>query len=294
MPSLVAAATAMGPQSEDTRLEGMSAEDFARISAYIHRELGIRMPPSKKPLLEARLKKRFRKLEMKSYSDYCEHLFSPEGLRDELVNMVDAVTTNKTDFFREPGHFEYLERIVVPELIRFFGLPRRFRVWSAGCSSGEEPYTLAMVLEETAGRCSEFRYSILATDICTTVLDQAQAGVYDHERVEPVTLSLRKKYLRRGKDEWRDRIRVTPQLREKVTFRRLNLMDEEFGLREKVDVIFCRNVVIYFDKSTQAKVFQKLCRNLNSGGYLFIGHSESLFGMDLPLTPVVPTVFRRV
>jgi chemotaxis protein methyltransferase CheR len=199
--------------------------------------------------------------------------------------MINQVTTNKTDFFREPAHFAYLTRKVLPEITR---IKRTVAVWSAGCSSGEEPYTLAMVLREFG--CN---FIILATDISTRVLDRAELAVYDDEQVGPVPDPLKKKYLLKSKDPAKNLYRVIPELRERVRFRRLNFMDGDFGFREPIDVIFCRNVIIYFDKPTQERLLNKFCSHLSPKGYIFMGHSETLLGMDVPLTQVAPTVYRR-
>lgn len=263
----------------------LSDKDFQRLSAFIYDECGIHLPPSKKTMVEGRLRKRLRVLDMTSFRQYCDYLFSPEGMKAEHVPMIDMVTTNKTDFFREPEHFDHLVESVLPGLIHMYGLGIRkeLRVWSAACSSGEEPYTLAMVLSNFEERSPGFRFSILATDISTVVLDKAMRGIYDHERVEPVPLSLRKKYLMRNKDRDKGLVRIVPELRAKVKFRRLNLMDEDFGIREPMAIIFCRNVIIYFDKQTQEDLLNRLCRHLIPGGYLFMGHSETLHGLNVPL-----------
>jgi len=167
-------------------------------------------------------------------------------------------------------------------------------VWSAGCSSGEEPYTLAMVLSEFAAGCADFDYRILATDICTQVLEKAQMAVYPEERIAPVPPLLKRKYLLRGKDTSSGLVRVVPELREKVRFCHLNLMAGDFGMRQPMDIIFCRNVIIYFDRPTQERLLNRLCAHLSPGGYLFMGHSETLSGLDVPLTSVYPTVYRKV
>jgi chemotaxis protein methyltransferase CheR len=209
-------------------------------------------------------------------------------MEEELVQMIDVVTTNKTDFFREPEHFEYLLGKALPEILRKGGSRRAISVWSAGCSSGEEPYTLAMVLKESG--CN---FLILATDISPRVLEKARLAIYEEEQVLPVPPELKRKYLLKSKDPHKKIYRIVPELREGIRFRRLNFMDGDFGFREPMDIIFCRNVIIYFDKPTQEKLLNKFCHYLSPNGYIFMGHSESLFGMDVPLTQVVPTVYRR-
>jgi len=273
----------------------MSDREFNRFSEFIHGECGIKMPTSKKTMLQARIQKRLRKLGIRSFAEYCDYVFSLEGTRTELVHMIDVVTTNKTDFFREPGHFDYLIETALPELInsKGSGLKRKFMVWSAGCSTGEEPYTLAMILSNFAEKYPRFKFSIIATDISTNVLEKAKLGIYDKEKVDPVPIVLKKKYLLRNKDRKKGLVRVVPELRSLVQFWRLNLMDGDYGIRGKMDVIFCRNVIIYFDGPTQERLLSRLCRHLMPGGYLFMGHSETLNGLDLPLISVAPTVYRK-
>lgn len=275
----------------------LSSNDFNRLSSFIYNEFGIKMPAGKQTMLEGRLSRRVRNLQLNSYTEYCDFLFSDAGKKTELVHLINAVTTNKTDFFREPTHFDYLTQAVLPALARHTGagVRSKLKLWSAGCSTGEEPYTLTMVLSEYARMYSEFSagYSILATDISTRVLQMAKNAVYHEDRIAPITGPLRKKYLLRSKDRNNPVVRIVPELRSKVTFGHLNFMDADFGLRETLDIIFCRNVIIYFDKETQERLMQKFCRNLVPGGYLFLGHSESLHGYDLPLVQVAPTVYQR-
>jgi chemotaxis protein methyltransferase CheR len=251
------------------------------------------MPASKKTLLEARLQKRLRELCLDSHEEYCEYLFSPQGMEEELVNLVDVVTTNTTDFFREPRHFELLSSTVLPELFARGGSGSHVNIWSAGCSSGEEPYTLAMVLSEFSRLNPAFSFSILATDISTQVLRMAVKAIYPENKIGPIPEEYRKRYLLRSKDRARRQVRIGPEARNRVRFRRLNFM-EEFSFEGQLDIIFCRNVGIYFDRQTQEMLFSRFCRKLVKGGYLFIGHSESLTGMNLPLEAIAPTVYRRV
>lgn len=273
----------------------LSLGEFKRFSEFIHEHTGIKMPADKKTMLEVRLQKRLRTLGMASFQHYADFVFSDTGRQQELVHMVDAITTNKTDFFREPAHFEYLTQIVLPELCSTssYDNSRHLKVWSAGCSSGEEPYTLAMVLNDYSMEHPGLTFRILATDICTKVLDLARKAIYEGCQISPIPLPLRRKYLLRSKDHTKDLFRISPELRRHVTFGRLNFMDDEFGLNEPVDIIFCRNVIIYFDRTTQEQLFQKFCRYLRPGGYIFIGHSETLGGMDVPLEQVASTVYRK-
>lgn len=272
----------------------ISKAEFQRLSAFIESHCGIRMPASKKIMLEARLRKRLRALGMDCFKQYCEYFFSNVGQKEERIFLVDAITTNKTEFFREPQHFEYLVREALPDMIRRNGAGVRssLGVWSAGCSSGEEPYTLAMVLSEVAAGLPGFRFMVLGTDISTAVLDIARRAVYSEDKITPIPLRLRQKYLLRSKDKDRNLIKMTPELRAHTKFRRLNFMESDFGLREKQDIIFCRNVMIYFDRTTQENLINKLCGCLSPGGYLFLGHSETTNGLNVPLQQVIPTVYR--
>jgi chemotaxis protein methyltransferase CheR len=268
----------------------MSQKTFNRLSRFIEDRCGIKMPPGKKTMLEGRLRKRLRSLEIDSFDSYCKYLFEHKGLEEEYLHMINVVTTNKTDFFREASHFDYLRERVLPEITR---KGCRFTVWSAGCSTGEEPYTLAMVLSEFAKEY-DCCFEILGTDISTVVLEKARKAIYEHERVEPVPMLLRKKYLLRGKGEKKDLVRVKPELRCMVEFRRVNLMEDRLPVPNNIAVIFCRNVMIYFDRATQEEVVSKFCLHLMPGGYLFTGHSETLNGLDLPLVSVAPTVHKRL
>lgn len=276
-------------------LPSLSDEDMGILSALITKECGIKMPSTKRCLLESRLQKRLRVLRLNTFEEYCNYLLSDEGRSFELVHCIDLVTTNKTDFFREASHFRALEEQLLPSILRTSKRESRsfYRFWSAGCSTGEEPYTLAMVLSEFKDTHPQFDFSILASDVSTRVLDKARLGIYNENIVAPVPDALKVKYLLQSKDRRKDLVRVTPHLRSKITFKHLNFMDDQFHIREKMDVIFCRNVLIYFDRETQEKIINKFCQQLVPGGYLFLGHSETINGMNLPLDTVGTTIYRR-
>ena len=263
----------------------ISAEGFQTFSRLITEQCGIRMPPQKKTMLETRLRKRLRSLGMESFEEYGDYVFSKEGMRDELTHLIDVITTNKTDFFREADHFDYLLEQALPHMTETFeaGIRRPLQVWSAGCSTGEEPYTLAMVLSEFATIEPDFTFEILATDICTRVLETARNGIYKEEKFHAVPKTLQRKYLLRSRDREKAQMRITPELRAQVTFRHLNFMDSDYGVGKAMDVIFCRNVLIYFDRPTQETILRRLTRHLSPGRFLFTGHAETLGGMDLPL-----------
>jgi chemotaxis protein methyltransferase CheR len=275
----------------------MTQAEFTRFSEFIIGQCGIKMPPSKKIMLEARLQKRLRSLEIPSYNEYYQYIQS-EGGSGELVHMLDAVTTNKTEFFRESIHFQYLAQTILPEALSeqegSKHKDRPFFLWSAGCSTGEEPYTLAMVLSEFAHQHPSFRFSVVATDISTKVLDRARDGIYDEDRTAAIPLALKQRYVLRSKDRGKNLVRIVPELRAAVQFKRLNLMDESFSFSEPLDIIFCRNVIIYFDRSTQERLINRFCRVLKPEGHLFLGHSESVHGLDLPLRRITSTVYRKI
>jgi chemotaxis protein methyltransferase CheR len=274
----------------------LSNETFSRISRFIDIEYGIQLPPSKKVMVESRLQKRLRKLNIKSFSDYADYIFSSEGEKAEMVSMVDLITTNKTDFFREADHFDYLLNNVLPEMPsgRQSGTESTCNVWSCGCSSGEEPYTLAMVLSEFTERSPSFKYRIKGTDISSEVLTKAKKAIYTEKDVEPVPMQLRRKYLLRSRDNANHLVKIKPEIQGKVQFEHLNLMDKQYSITGKMDIIFFRNVAIYFTKSTQEEIITKICRHLKPGGYLFIGHSESLFNMDVPVKQIGSTIYRKL
>lgn len=276
--------------------EHLTDEDFSKLSAFIHAEYGIHLPPVKKSLLEGRLRKRMRRMGIPSFKQYCKYLFTDRGMAEELSHMIDAVTTNKTDFFREPAHFSYVVGTALPALLGGMkpGDEKKIIAWSAACSSGEEPYTLAMVLSECAGQCGGFDFIVLATDICTQVLAAAEAGIYDEEKVVPIPVEMRRKYLLRSRDPSRRVVRVAPEVRAKVRCQRMNLVDRSYPLPEGIHMIFCRNVLIYFDAETQQRLVRQFCRHLAPGGYLFMGHSETLKNLDVSLRYVAPTIYRKV
>ena len=268
----------------------LSTRDLSRLCRLIYDQSGIKLSPDKKVMLEGRLRRRMAALGMGSYTEYCDFVFAGgSGSAGELIHLIDAVTTNKTDFFREKTHFEFLEAKVLPELA---ASGREVLIWSAGCSTGEEPYTLAIVLSEYARSHPGFRYRVLATDISTAVLAKAEEAIFHAEALRPVPPQLRQRYFMRSRNRESNLVRVVPELRERVEFRRVNLM-EEFGMPEMADAIFCRNVIIYFDRPTQERLFGKFCGQLVDGGYVFVGHSESLHHMDVPLVPVAPALYRK-
>lgn len=273
----------------------LSERHFRSIAEFIETQIGIRLPAAKRLMLEGRLQKRARALRHSNLDEYVEHLFSGRHPETEMVHLIDCVTTNKTDFYREPSHFDFLSEVAVPEIV---GRPVRkgglLKVWSAAASTGMEAYTAAIALDDLVKQGLQFQFRILGTDISTNVLRIAKTGIYTQEMVAPVPPMLRKRYFMSSRDPARGEVRVVPELRKLVNFMRLNLMEPVYPVDRDVDIIFCRNVLIYFDKATQRKVVDRLCTHLRPGGYLMVGHSESMVHQGtVGLRQVQPTIFRN-
>ena len=273
----------------------LSLRDLRRVAAFVDGEVGIQLPDTKQTLVEGRLRKRLRALGYHDFTAYLDHVLEdPEG-RHERLHLIDALTTNKTEFFREPAHFRYLVEQALPvmEANRLRDGRRKLGLWSAGCSTGEEPYTLAMVLNEARESRPDLRFGILATDISNSCLETARRAVYPEGRIAPVPMALRRKYLLRSRDPGEGLVQMGPALRRCVRFGGLNLTAERFRLEQPMDAIFCRNVMIYFDGPTRSRLVQRFEQQLVPGGYLFVGHSESLNGLDSQLVQVAPMVYQR-
>jgi chemotaxis protein methyltransferase CheR len=253
------------------------------------------MPQSKLTMVEGRLRKRVRALKLTSLSEYCYYLFEKDGLAAEEIHLIDVVTTNKTEFFREPEHFRILADQLLPAILDARRVTSRapLKIWSAAASTGAEAYTIAMVIAEFERHNGDLASTIFATDICTEVLQAAQHGVYSSEMLAPVAPELRSRYVMQARDRRSDLGRIVPELRARVRFGRLNLMNQPYPIDRDMDIVFCRNILIYFDKPTQLKVLRGLCDHLRPGGHLVLGHSETLSGLDLPVRAVRNTVFRR-
>ena len=281
--------------SANSGLKILEDREFRKIAAFVEDKVGIKMPDSKKLMMQSRLQARLKALGLPNFQAYVNYVFSSEQTgNEEVILLIDAITTNLTHFYREPNHFQYMTTDAIPSLLNS-GLTR-LNIWSAGCSSGEEPYTLAMVTEEYKKLNPDawFDYSILATDVSTKVLQKARNAIYPMDSVKSIPLDIKKKYFLKGKNREKPEVRIKPELRQKVQFQRLNFMDDDFGLANAMNIIFCRNVLIYFDKPTQEAVIKKFMKYLTKGGYLFLGHSETIFNMDLPLKTVAPTVFQKI
>lgn len=275
-------------------IEKLQTEEFLYISEFVQEHYGIQLPVSKKMMVEARLQKRLKALNLVTFQEYFEFVFAPEG-RDEYQKMIDLLTTNKTDFFRESNHFDFLNEEVLPKLIKTKSASESIKIWSAASSTGEEVYSILITLEEYFFRTlRKVPYSILGTDLSMQVLQKAAQGIYAEERTENIPLYIKKRYFLKNKDRENPKARIKPELLKAVEFKRLNLLKEFQGIEFNYDIIFCRNVLIYFNREVQQEVVSKLASRLKTGGYLFIGHSESLTNMQLPLRQIKPTVYQKI
>jgi chemotaxis protein methyltransferase CheR len=265
----------------------LTAAEFRQISDLAYQRFGLDLKRGKEALVAARLGKKLRKLGFASFAEYHRHVLA-DSTGDALIELIDALTTNHTSFLRERAHFEFLARALNEEF-RDVSKPR---VWSAACSSGEEPYSIAMCLAEASSKSAARDFHILATDISTRVLDMARRGVYPAARFDDVPEPWRRAHLLRGRAEADGFYKIKPQLAQHIEFARLNLI-EPFPQRAAFHVIFCRNVMMYFDKPTQQNIVQRLSGCLEPGGYLFVGHSESLTGVNHALEYVRPATYRN-
>jgi chemotaxis protein methyltransferase CheR len=263
--------------------------EFDFIRHVIAENAGIVLGPNKRQLVQGRVARRLRELGLPSYEAYCDHV--REAGPEELVGLINALTTNVTSFFRENHHFEALASYMLPEAMTRNANTRRLRIWSAGCSTGEEPYCLAMVAGEVIGT-ARWDLKILATDIDSDVIAAAQAGVYPLDRVESVPEARRRRWFRRGVGAYEGSAQVRPELGQVISFRKLNLL-HEWPMRGPFDVIFCRNVMIYFDQKTRERLVTRLAQMLAPNGYLCIGHSESIHAGTAPVHLVGKTIYRR-
>lgn len=272
-------------------MDKISDKDFVRFCDFVYQRCGITLNDNKRDLVHSRLAKRLRVLGLDSYGEYFDFLYNGRDKEPEIVNLLDAISTNVTFFFREDKHFDFLVNTLIPvfEKIGNNEPERKIRIWSAGCSTGEEPYSLAITFAENMV-LEKWDFRILATDISTNVLAHARKGVYDKERLRNVSASLLKKYFTHNRDG--SRSRVNDKLISNIKFSRLNLM-HDFPFKGSFDCIFCRNVMIYFDRPTQEQLVNKFSYFLNPGGYLMIGHSESLTNVKHDLEYVQPSLYRK-
>ncbi len=276
-------------------LDQLQERHFVKLSRLVEEHTGIRLPAAKRMMVEGRLRKRTRALGLARLEDYGHAIFEGGKLDNEFSHLIDCVTTNKTDFFREPDHFDFLRGKAMPALASLRnGANTPFKFWSAAASIGAEAYTIAMVAAEELGLEAR-RFSVLGTDISTEVIAQAQRAIYPLSMIDPIPAPLRERYVMRAVKAERQEMRIVPELRRTVRFQCLNLMDARYCVERDFDVIFCRNILIYFAKTTQDAVLRRLNNHLRNGGFLILGHSESLAGAELTsMRQVAPTIFRRM
>ena len=274
--------------------EHLSAQAYQFIAELVYEHSRIRLGSDKQALVSGRLAKRLRQLGLQSFDAYCELLRSAAGA-EELGPLVDLISTNHTHFFRESAHLDYLRDVILPEFApRLITRRVQLKVWSAACSSGEEPYSIAITLEEYARLHGAMGWQIDATDISHRILEHASAGIYSVDRVRLPSQDLLPRYFQKGVGTHSGQYRVKEALRQGVTFRHLNLLDPSYPVSPDQHVIFCRNVMIYFDHETQEQLVNQLSGQLSPGGYLIVGHSESLLGIRHSLKQVKPGIYRRM
>ncbi|RDH86955.1 MAG: chemotaxis protein CheR [endosymbiont of Seepiophila jonesi] len=266
--------------------------DFEFLRGIANQRTGIVVSDDKFDMFYSRLSRRVRKLGMATFSEYCDLIRANQD-GDEMVELVNSITTNLTAFFRENHHFEYLAKTVIPELLAKNSAERNIRIWSAGCSTGEEPYSLSITLNEVLAQAAGWDVKVLATDIDSNVLARAASGVYPMERVNGLDKARLRRWFQKGKGELGGKARLKPEVRRLVEFGQLNLM-QQWSIDSPKDVIFCRNVIIYFDKESKIKLIDRYADNLKVGGYLFIGHPESLFKLTDRFELIGQTIYRKV
>jgi chemotaxis protein methyltransferase CheR len=269
--------------------------EFQLFRKLIHAEVGISLGEHKRELVRSRLSRRIRATGAASFQQYYDRLMAGDLGSDERIRMINAITTNKTDFYRERVHFQFLERQIVPALKARAARTgdRRVRIWSAGCSTGEEPYTIAITLRESLENLLAWDVRILASDIDTDVLAQAAEGIFAEERVQEIPLPILRRFFRRGTGAYAGLVQVAGEVRQLVSFRRINLLEVPWPIRTSFDCIFCRNVIIYFDKPTQRRLMERFADFLQDDGHLFLGHSESLYGISDRFDPLQNTIYRK-
>lgn len=267
----------------------MSDSDFQRVSELAYEYTGIVLGPQKKDMVYGRLARRLRELNLQRVEDYLGLIDSER--KPEVSKFINAITTNLTSFFREQHHFDFLAKTVCPEWMQANNASKKIRIWSAGCSTGEEPYSIAMTLRESLN-LSGWDCKILATDLDSKVIEKGQSGIYGIDRIESLPIERKKQWFLHDRNH-PDVVKVKPALQELISFKRLNLL-EDWPMKGKFDLIFCRNVVIYFNESTQAVLFDRYADMLKEGGYLIIGHSESLNRVCQRFKPIGKTIYQKI
>lgn len=267
-------------------------DDFNFLRKISNQRTGIVVSDDKFDMFYSRLSRRVRKLGMSTFKEYC-NLIRDDQDGEEMVELINSITTNLTAFFRENHHFEYLAKTVIPELLSKNKDKRQLNIWSAGCSTGEEPYSISIILQESLTNIQNWKSEIIATDIDSNVLTRAASGIYAIDRVTGLPQNRLKLWFQKGSGEKSGMVRVKPVLRQRIIFGQLNLM-QNWMLESPQDVIFCRNVIIYFDKESKISLINSFADSLNDGGYLFIGHSESLFKLTDRFELIGQTIYRKI
>jgi chemotaxis protein methyltransferase CheR len=280
------------------RVSGMvdDAPRFDRFSKMVQESIGVQLPASKQVMVESRLRRRIIELGLGTVDEYFRHLFDNGALSAELDTIFDAVTTNKTDYFREAEHFIHLTERIIPARLskrQATGRSSMFKVWSAAASTGAEAYTAAMVLADRESRRGAFEWRILGTDINRKVLIEAKRAVYSDAVIRPVPSAFRDRFLMRGQGQQKGNWRVVPSLRRRVNFQKMNLMDTHYPVDRDLDVIFLRNVLIYFSEADQVRVIAQLAGHLAHNGHLIVGHAEGMVVRHPSLRQVAPAVYRK-
>lgn len=269
----------------------LSQREFRLLASLATEHAGIVLGDHKRNMVYSRLSRRLRALGLSNFSDYCALVGDPDSA--EFPQFINAITTNLTSFFRESHHFDHLREIVVPGVIAANPPDRVIRIWSAGCSTGEEPYSIAMTVLDALSRESGWKLQLLATDLDTNVLAAAAAGIYEEERIRELAPELRKQWFQRGTGQNQGKVRVVPELRECIQFQQFNLI-ESWGAKGPFDAIFCRNVMIYFRKETRQELFGRFAQALDRKAYLYIGHSETLQQTTSSFVPLGRTIYRKM
>lgn len=290
---MVANSVSVESTSEKAREFQFTGADFRFIRDLVIERTGINLSDNKRDLVYGRISRRIRALGLTTFKEYCGLLKA--GDDQEMVQFVNAITTNLTSFFREEHHFDFLEKVFLPELMKHktsINAPRRIRIWSAGCSTGEEPYSIAMVVKEAMEREKNWDVRILATDLDTDVLAKASSGVYESQRVEGLSKKRLLRWIKKGCGDNEGKVLMAPALQNLITFKQLNLMGD-WPMKGTFDLIFCRNVIIYFNKPTQQVLFERYADLLSDEGHLFLGHSETMFQKSERFSLIGKTVYQK-
>ncbi len=268
-----------------------SKSNFEYIKKLVKQNTGIHLTDAKQQLVYSRLARRLRSLKLSTFNEYTEYLET--NYDQEIVELTNAITTNLTSFFREPHHFEFMSDVFLPYIYKQKKVEKTLRIWSAGCSTGEEPYSIAMTLKENVPPIKNWDIKVLATDLDTNVVQKAKSGVYADERIVGMKPERIKKWFTSGAGTQAGNVKVSPKLQDYITFKQLNLMDQ-WPMNGKFDLIFCRNVVIYFDKPTQKILFDRYADLLTPTGYLIVGHSETLFKVTDRFKLLGKTIYQKI